>query len=140
MEDDPGILDVLAYVFELEDYPVLRARNGQEALDILKTSEELPGLICLDLMMPVMDGQTFLRQIQTEPENMRFQKIPVLILSAARVEIVGTTVGQISKPSTVEQLLEFAKKYCGSQCAVRAGVTVNWKAQSESAPEYAATR
>lgn len=115
VEDDPGILDILASVFELENYLVLQAENGQEALDILKTLEELPGLICLDLMMPMMDGQTFLNEIQTKAENVRFQKIPVLILSAARAEVFGTTVGHIRKPPAIDQLLQFAEKYCGSR-------------------------
>lgn len=115
VEDDPGLLNILADVFGGENYRVLRARNGQEALDSLRTSEELPGLICLDLMMPVMDGQTFLDEIQKKAENARFQEIPILVLSAARVEVCGTTVGLLRKPPNIGQLLDLAEKYCGSQ-------------------------
>lgn len=47
-----------------DDYNILEAGNGQEALDILESNKENISLILLDVMMPVMDGYTFLDNIK----------------------------------------------------------------------------
>ena len=47
-----------------DDYEILEAENGQEALEILEQNRESITLILLDVMMPVMDGYTFLDQIK----------------------------------------------------------------------------
>ena len=43
-----------------DEYKILETENGQEALDILESNKENIALIILDVMMPVMDGYTFL--------------------------------------------------------------------------------
>lgn len=112
VEDDESILSSLEQIFEMENYPVMKARNGLEALNILKKVEQLPGLICLDLMMPIMDGQTFLNELQRAPENAQLKDIPVLIISAAKSKVQGRVVGKLKKPPELEELLEFANKFC----------------------------
>jgi CheY-like chemotaxis protein len=56
---------------------VSEAANGQEALDLLENFS--PDLILLDLMMPRMDGMTFLGKLRGEP---RWSEIPVFVLTA----------------------------------------------------------
>ena len=59
-----------------DDYKILEAENGQEALKILKQKKGDIHLILLDLMMPVMDGYTFLDRIKEDAE---LALIPVIV-------------------------------------------------------------
>ncbi len=60
-------------------YRVKTAENGQEAIHLLKTSENLPSLIITDVMMPVMDGFTFIEKIKSSDE---FRHLPTMVLTA----------------------------------------------------------
>jgi two-component system response regulator MprA len=75
IEDDRAVRDTLADALELDDYHVVRAENGRQALQAL--SERRPDVIVLDLMMPSMDGWEF-RRLQREIHK----DIPVLVISA----------------------------------------------------------
>jgi CheY-like chemotaxis protein len=57
VDDDPGILETVVEVLELEGYRVLQARNGYEAFSHVLSAP--PDLILLDLRMPVMHGWEF---------------------------------------------------------------------------------
>ena len=59
-------------------YKVLEAENGQKALDILKKYKDEIALILLDVMMPVMDGYTFLKKMKAVPE---YSVIPVIVMT-----------------------------------------------------------
>ena len=99
---------------ELNDlcFVVRKAKNGKEAIDILNSSAELPGLVCLDLMMPIMDGQKFLIELQFKKSVPRCADLPILVISAARAQVEGSIVGRLKKPPDIEELLGFAEKYC----------------------------
>ena len=62
------------------EFRVLEAENGQVALDILKAHKEDISLILLDVMMPVMDGYTFLDKIKDEAD---LALIPVIVMTQA---------------------------------------------------------
>ena len=66
-----------------EEYGVLEACNGQEALDILEQNRNSVSLILLDVMMPVMDGYTFLDRIR---ENAELSLIPVIVMTQGSSE------------------------------------------------------
>ncbi|MGN0732657.1 MAG: putative bifunctional diguanylate cyclase/phosphodiesterase [Emergencia sp.] len=61
-----------------EEYSVLEAENGLEALKILENSKDEITLILLDVMMPVMDGYTFLDRIKEDKE---LSLIPVIVMT-----------------------------------------------------------
>ncbi len=67
-----------------EQYAVLEAENGREALDILGKSGKDIALILLDMMMPVMDGFTFLDRIKEDPEH---SLIPVIVMTQSEGEV-----------------------------------------------------
>ena len=67
------LMEILA-----EQYTVLGAENGREALEILQRNKEQIALILLDVMMPVMDGFTFLEQIKADEE---LALIPVIVMT-----------------------------------------------------------
>jgi two-component system response regulator (stage 0 sporulation protein F) len=74
VEDEQLLNDAYARVLAAANIALLRAYNGKEALDILKT--EQPDIILLDLRMPVMDGIEFLKRLQPK-DNLPDAKIIV---------------------------------------------------------------
>lgn len=66
-----------------ERYIVLQAENGKDALDILRQNKDSIALILLDVMMPVMDGYTFLDKIKKDSE---LALIPVIVMTQSGSE------------------------------------------------------
>ena len=79
VEDESGQREALAEVLSRLGYEVQCAANGSEALDLMRHSESLPGLILLDLMMPVMDGWEFRAE---QRRDRTLAEVPVVMLSA----------------------------------------------------------
>ena len=65
-----------------EEYSILEAENGHQALEILSQDNTI-ALILLDVMMPVMDGYTFLDRLKADPE---FSLIPVIVMTQSDSE------------------------------------------------------
>ena len=76
VEDDPEILNTVAAILELEGYLVERASNGEEGLLIVERTP--PGLVLLDMRMPVLDGWGFVSALKQ-----RGIKLPILVMTAA---------------------------------------------------------
>jgi CheY-like chemotaxis protein len=76
VEDDPDIAELMQLILERSGYSVRVAADGLDALQQLRTGLE-PGLILLDLMMPRMDGEQFLKRMRGD----HHVDIPVVILS-----------------------------------------------------------
>jgi CheY-like chemotaxis protein len=111
VDDDRDIRETLRDLLELEGFPVAVARNGAEALERMR--ELRPGLVLLDLFMPVMDGAEVCRRRQADPE---LGGIPVVVLSAApdldeRLRTLRVS-GHLEKPVRIESLLETVARYC----------------------------
>jgi len=64
VEDDLEIRDILQDLLEAEGYDVIPASHGRQALDFLKGGGQLPDLVVLDLMMPLVDGTQVLASIK----------------------------------------------------------------------------
>jgi CheY-like chemotaxis protein len=80
VDDDPDVRDSVVDVLQAEGYVTLAAGNGLEALRLLRDSKiGPPDVILLDLLMPVMDGWTFLAERLKQPT---VAAIPVIIMSA----------------------------------------------------------
>jgi CheY-like chemotaxis protein len=112
VEDDPDIRATLCEALEDNGYSAVGAANGAEALEYLRGGAEPPCLILLDLMMPVMDGQTFRTEQRADPQ---LANIPVVVISAYRdVERQANDLaaGFLQKPVRLETLLETARKHC----------------------------
>jgi len=77
VEDDPASREMLARLLQKEGLSVAEAENGSAALEQL--ARQIPSLILLDLMMPVMDGFEFLSVISREPQ---LATIPVVVVTA----------------------------------------------------------
>lgn len=107
VDDEPNIVMALEYTFKKNNFEVFIARDGQEALDILKN--QLPDIIILDVMMPMVDGFATLEQIKKEE---RLQNCKVIFLSAKNKEKdieKGISLGAdlyIVKPFSTKKLVE----------------------------------
>lgn len=82
VEDEPLTARLIRARLEMEGLRVLEARNGVEAMALLK--EHTPDLVCTDLMMPAMDGYRLIREIRELPPPLG--TVPVLVLSVNRGE------------------------------------------------------
>jgi CheY-like chemotaxis protein len=108
VEDDEETRNIMARTMEKEDWDVMQAGNGREALEQMRQIK--PDLILLDLMMPVMDGFDFLTAMRARPE---WQHIPVIVITAKdltaddRNRLTGRVEEIVEKSTfTREQLLQ----------------------------------
>jgi DNA-binding NarL/FixJ family response regulator len=77
IDDDPNLVLLVKDYLELRGYLVMTAKNGRDALKVLE--KELPRLIICDVMMPEMDGYTFVKKVRDNPQT---SWLPILFLSA----------------------------------------------------------
>ena len=96
VEDDASIRGLVSEVLRDDGYEVSEASNGVEALEAL--GERLPDLIVLDLMMPIMDGWTFVEECR---RNRVCDEVPIVVTSASH-----------DLPSTAERLRSFGVRTC----------------------------
>ena len=111
VDDDDDMRTTLRHFLADEGFRVHTARNGQEALTRLQEIDP-PGLILLDLMMPVMNGSDFLT---VRSGNPKLAKIPVVVLSAWTRDRTGAASGAedvLIKPINPELLLQVVERYC----------------------------
>jgi CheY-like chemotaxis protein len=78
VDDDFSAREVLTELLQDHGYSVISAADGREALNYLRDASP-PGIIILDLMMPVMDGWEFLEHQSHDPALL---DIPVIVTSA----------------------------------------------------------
>lgn len=111
VDDEKDIRDTLQEALEGEGYTVYTAANGREALDLLPSIPS-PSLILLDLMMPVMDGWEFLKEMG---ENFTLTGIPVVIITAfgEKARTISQAQAVIRKPFDLNTLTETVRQYCG---------------------------
>lgn len=110
VDDDTKIRRVIKRHLSQGDYLISEAGNGEEAL--CEIEKNIPDLMILDIMMPVMDGLELLKKIKN---HLTYKKIFVILFSArARSEErqVGLDLGAddyLSKPFDHKEFLEKVK-------------------------------
>ena len=77
VDDDPAMREMFSRILEKEGWEVREAENGKVALE--QVGREIPGMIFLDLMMPVMDGFTFVRKLRSEAA---WRDIPIIVITS----------------------------------------------------------
>jgi two-component system phosphate regulon response regulator PhoB len=106
VEDEPAQLEILAYNLESDGFMVSRARDGEEALLLIR--EDVPDVIVMDWMMPHLSGIEVCRRLKSNPET---RSIPVIILSARSEDedkVRGLEIGAddyVVKPYSVVELM-----------------------------------
>lgn len=107
VDDESRMINFIRMNLELEGFQVLEARNGLEALDMVR--KHIPGLIILDIMMPQLDGFETLRMLR------EFSNVPVIMLTAKGEEedkVHGLELGAddyVTKPFGARELVSRVK-------------------------------
>ena len=113
VDDDLALREALVDVLDDFGYHTIEAGNGQDALRQLRDGTDVPCLILLDMMMPVMDGEAFRHEQQNDPDLMT---IPVVVISAhanARATARKLAVsGFLSKPIDLDALVATVDRHC----------------------------
>ncbi|MDY7019371.1 MAG: response regulator transcription factor [Chloroflexota bacterium] len=103
VDDDVRMLRMVQRMLELEGYHVLRAIEGESALDVFY--QESPDLVLLDVMMPGMDGYTVCRHIR------EFSQVPIIMVTAKsndEEKVIGLNAGAddyVTKPFSSQELI-----------------------------------
>lgn len=111
VEDDPSVRTLLNKSLSARGYQISMVKDGLEALTALETDR--PDLMIVDIMMPRVDGMTFVEAIKKNPDTKR---IPVIFLTAKndpRSMIEGINVGAkfyITKPFQLDELISKVEK------------------------------
>lgn len=124
VDDEPDIVELIAYNLKREGYQVHTASNGQEAVTTAK--KIMPDLIILDIMMPKMDGIEACRIMRAMPEFKSTFMVFLTARSEEYSEIAGFNVGAddyIAKPIKPRALLS------------RINAILRRNAQQENLPE-----
>lgn len=113
IDDDEDICTVLADILRTEGFQVEEARNGQEAVDILRRDPE-SWILLLDLMMPWMSGPEVLQMLEQDPDLL---KVNHIILMSAGWRLARTRQipqsdlisAALEKPLELERVLSLVK-------------------------------
>lgn len=112
VDDEEGFRDGVADLLAMEGYAVSVARDAVEAVRLMP--EFRPEVILLDLRMPLLDGEGFLRGMNGLPASAR---VPVVLMSAKEdlAAVAGRTgaAGYLSKPFEAPQLLSMLDRVLG---------------------------
>nr|NQU92564.1 response regulator [Bacteroidota bacterium] len=111
VDDDMRNVFALSKVLKGKDMEVVKAVNGQMALDVLEKNPDID-LILMDIMMPVMDGYETTRKIR---EDKKLDKLPVIALTAKAMKedrqkcIEAGANDYMAKPVNIEKLLSLMR-------------------------------
>jgi DNA-binding response OmpR family regulator len=114
VDDEPFICRSLSFVLRKENYVVFEARNGEEALALIR--KERPDLVFLDVMMPRMNGFEVTKQVKEDPD---LSGIKIILLTAKGQDsdrATGEEAGAddyMTKPFSPTKLLERARRMLG---------------------------
>jgi CheY-like chemotaxis protein len=111
VDDDDDFREALAEILTSAGYPAEQAENGEVALR--RIGAEAPGVVLLDLKMPVLDGWGVVERMRKDP---RTAHIPILILSAYGFEWESELLGAqgfIPKSVGMEEILDKVRRVAG---------------------------
>ncbi|MHB0976957.1 MAG: response regulator transcription factor [Candidatus Aquicultorales bacterium] len=112
VDDEPAIVNLISVKLEKEGYQVVKAFDGEEALE--QVALERPDLVLLDMMMPKLDGKGVCAKIKADPHT---ADLPVIMLTAVgefEAQLDGLEVGAdeyLTKPFDPGQLAEVVRYF-----------------------------
>jgi two-component system, sensor histidine kinase and response regulator len=112
VDDEADIRDSLQEFFQEEGYLVSTAANGADALDRLG-EEDLPCVVILDILMPILDGNEVYQRMQRDP---RLARVPVIV-STSDPSRAPSGVMIMKKPTNLSRLLQAVQQHCGQPSA-----------------------
>lgn len=112
VEDESNILTIMRAILSANDYKVIEARDGKQALQMV--ASHCPDLVLLDLGLPDMDGLGIIRQVRA------WSKMPIVVVSARdreRDKVEALDLGAddyITKPFGTSELLARIRPPCAT--------------------------
>ena len=120
LDDDPTLRHMVEVMLRQDGHEVVTSADVQSAL--AQCSVELPDLMIVDLMLPVEDGETFLREFRRRFRNVN---VPVVLLSAssARGDIARRlgVEATLAKPFVAQDLRDVVSDAAAKRGSVAAG-------------------
>jgi len=110
IEDDRSLADVLVYNLTQAGYRVSQASDGRDGLTQAQT--QLPDLVVLDLMLPILDGLEVCRRLRSDERTRSMLIVMLTARSEETDQVVGFSLGAddyVTKPFSVKVLLERVK-------------------------------
>lgn len=107
VDDDAQCRESLTDLLSNEGYEVVCAENGRQALDYMNSST--PGLMILDLMMPVMSGWEVLARQKVDP---KLESLPVVVMTASGLVHDIEADAVLSKPVDAKALMNVVRQNC----------------------------
>lgn len=113
-EDEEPIAEAVAWVVEGLGYTPQIARNGQEALDLIRARR--PALLITDWMMPMMDGLKLIRALHQQAVQDGLPPIPTILMTAARQAPPAAAEADafLPKPFEVDDLEALIRRFVES--------------------------
>jgi CheY-like chemotaxis protein len=112
VDDDETMRQGLVELLSDEGYRVVTAENGADALvELRRLPRFVPGLILLDMTMPVMNGQQFYAEKQQDPA---LTAIPLVVMSAdrhLRQNAAAFGGAYLEKPARRQDILDVVERY-----------------------------
>lgn len=110
VDDCRDLRETVGAIMRYHGFEVALAEHGQAALDLLARGPE-PGLIVLDLLMPVMDGWAFLEACRERPERLRRIVVASSLAGSSELALVRRSYGcrTMGKPFDIEALIRMAQ-------------------------------
>jgi len=111
VDDDIRNIFALNSLLERHQMQVITATNGQEAINLVESTEDL-SLVLMDVMMPEMDGYETMRRIRQHPE---FRMLPIIALTAKAMKgdrekcLEAGASDYVAKPVNTDQLLSLVR-------------------------------
>ena len=115
VDDDEQVRAALARALRGQGYAVATANNGKEALDSLDREDELPKIIIIDLLMPVVNGWSLRQSLLGRPS---WAKILVIVLSGSGCDESGgalPAVQYLPKPVRLRELFDLVSGLISGQ-------------------------
>ncbi|MEH2273013.1 MAG: PAS domain S-box protein [Nostoc sp.] len=111
VDDELAIAQITKVTLETYNYKVLTAQNGIEALALYTQHKDKIRLVLIDMMMPLMGGETAISTLQIINPQVPIVAMSGLATAEALVQSTGIGIqGFLAKPFTTDQLLNFVQK------------------------------
>jgi CheY-like chemotaxis protein len=110
VEDNPDSREMLGCWLRLNDFSVVYAEDGLQALAVIET--ERPALIITDLAMPNLNGIELIKRLRKQPET---RDLPILVMTACRADMIANALQEganaaAGKPLEMERLIELVEQ------------------------------
>jgi CheY-like chemotaxis protein len=114
-DDDQGILDMIVLVLKTQGYRAIGEINSPNLFNMIE--KEHPGLVIIDLRMPLMSGDEIIKVLRRSPNT---QNLPIIVTSAnINGKEMAADAGAnhfISKPFDIFNLIDKVEQYYAQAC------------------------